>query len=232
MIGLYNSAEEMTKMFESFGWQSAIQEVSKFIKDIGDRIITETPKGNKQASDWSMTYFTGFILAKYDSKILRYGFFNDNILVFKKLFDDYYDWTHSKETESNDPDSGSVLKDKTRRMGHKAWFDVHNKKLQELYTNLLVDSGLTDDNPKSKYISAEDKHKADQECDGTCPMCKMAFTPIDKKVYDHGTPCSVLSDPGKIYVLHEKCNRQKADNTLETAQNMVGMLKIHQELTV
>lgn len=69
------------------------------------------------------------------------------------------------------------------------------------------------------------KSKADQESDGICPVCKLAFTSIDRKVYDHGVPCSISSDPKKIYIMHDACNRRKADHTASTTNQLNEFFK-------
>lgn len=219
----YEDKSEMIKMLTKFGWTEDFKDVSSFITDICSKIMSASNfsnLGRKDVGNWIKIYFISFIVNKYDKKILSYGKFSENIVSFNNIFADYYQWT--KETVSDSDDSFS--KYKTRRMPYNKTVSVHMAKLQELYQLHIVDAGIMDDNPKSAYISPTDKREALKRANGKCEACKEDFTPIDEIHFDHMHASSAFANPGKILAMHKKCNRQKSDNDIHSAQNIVDLL--------
>jgi Protein of unknown function DUF262 len=208
MIASYESPEEMTTMLESFGWLDDLKDVAKFLDDVANKIV-----GSKTGvNDWSMMYFTAFVLNKYQQKILTYGVFSDRIREFHDMFTNYINWIN------ND-------KELTRRMMDAQNYDKHWEALQKFFVQHIVEPGFIDDNPKSKYIPKDFRDKALKECGKICPICK---EPLDKDIdfieVDHHQAAATHSNTGKYVAMHRRCNRRKSDHTPESAQQLSDYL--------
>lgn len=208
LVDSFESKSEMDKMLSVFKWSTSLKEMSKFLEDVGNKIIPTKISGANNISGWILTYFTAFIISKYSENIITHNSFTTDLEKYKKFFASYLEWI--KEPGLRD--------ERTRRFSDKQTFGNHINKLNSLFKELGLDYGIK--YPKPDVI---DELHATVNSFGKCEVCKTQLSNENIQI-DHLKPASLNSDPGTYGALCKECNRRKSDNNLNSLNEIANYI--------